>query len=494
MVPGDLFSAFSDRCHPAHTNPYSHHRAIPTVQNIVWLSVESLRYDHTSLCPVGPDTTPNLARLADVPDAASFDRCYAHSNWTRTSIASILSGLYPASHGVFSYTDKLSPERTSVPEVLSEAGYTTYFVGKNSQIGTAVDAAERFDVHLPINRETVLRHVPFTGLVKYLLALGDHGGGLTTDMNRHKPEFLVKETILDRVTASDEPVFLFAHFNGTHNPYIPPRNRLRDIAEDLPVSAAEAVEMSETLFDKDGAKYEKLRRDTGLTDTELDVVTTLYDACVAYVDEILADVVAGLRAELSDTVFVITGDHGEFFGERGLLSHVLSTHSAGCHVPLVVAGDTALTEYSGQIQHVDVVRTVLAEQGLTRPQFQGVDLRTERRDHSVVERGADRAETNLERMAATEPGYDVDAHHRGHLVAIFTRDFKYERSENAEGLYRLPDEETDVSAAYPGVYRALRVACEDYLRTHHPEESGTAEADLDAAAKRRLENMGYLVD
>ncbi len=66
-----------------------------TRPNILWITLESVRYDHTSLSGYGRDTTPALARLASDPRATAFEQCITHGKWTGTSSGSILTGQYP---------------------------------------------------------------------------------------------------------------------------------------------------------------------------------------------------------------------------------------------------------------------------------------------------------------------------------------------------------------------------------------------------------------
>jgi arylsulfatase A-like enzyme len=63
-----------------------------------------------------------------------------------------------------------------------------------------------------------------------------------------------------------------------------------------------------------------------------------YDSALAYLDSQLAVLVDELnrRGVLQNTLLVITADHGESFGEHGLIGHGNSLYLEQIHVPLLV--------------------------------------------------------------------------------------------------------------------------------------------------------------
>jgi arylsulfatase A-like enzyme len=69
----------------------------------------------------------------------------------------------------------------------------------------------------------------------------------------------------------------------------------------------------------------------------------LYQRSVSYMDAWLADVLQALDARgiLEQTLVIVTSDHGENFGEHGLIAHAFSINEHLVHVPLVMAGPGA---------------------------------------------------------------------------------------------------------------------------------------------------------
>jgi arylsulfatase A-like enzyme len=75
--------------------------------NIMILLIDSLRPDHLSAYGYPLPTSPRIDRLAR--EGVLFRRCYAASNWTVPTHASIFTGLYPSSHGCYSMYSSLEP-------------------------------------------------------------------------------------------------------------------------------------------------------------------------------------------------------------------------------------------------------------------------------------------------------------------------------------------------------------------------------------------------
>jgi arylsulfatase A-like enzyme len=89
-----------------------------------------------------------------------------------------------------------------------------------------------------------------------------------------------------------------------------------------------------------------------------------YYNCLLYIDGFVQELMQGYeRMGLRDnTVFVILGDHGQFFGEHGIRQVFNGLYQEGIHVPAVVYAP-ALPSIKGVVrgarQHIDVMPTVL---------------------------------------------------------------------------------------------------------------------------------------
>ncbi len=93
-------------------------------RNVVLITIDTLRADHVGFYHYGRNTTPNIDLLAN--RAVSFGHAVSTSSWTLPAHASILTGLYPAEHGVVTDTTALPPSADTLATILATHGYDTF--------------------------------------------------------------------------------------------------------------------------------------------------------------------------------------------------------------------------------------------------------------------------------------------------------------------------------------------------------------------------------
>lgn len=131
---------------------------------------------------------------------------------------------------------------------------------------------------------------------------------------------------------SGRPRFLFINLMDPHLPYRPPLEYGKRFLGDIPREEAEAVE-------EDPDRYTLGR---GLTELDRRCLSALYDGAVSSMDHEIGLFVSWLRerGDLDRTILVITADHGERLGERGLVGHdgpaERSMDQYLLHVPLLI--------------------------------------------------------------------------------------------------------------------------------------------------------------
>jgi membrane-anchored protein YejM (alkaline phosphatase superfamily) len=96
-----------------------------------------------------------------------------------------------------------------------------------------------------------------------------------------------------------------------------------------------------------------------------------YDASLRYVDGFIDELLraAAARPDWNDTVVIVTGDHGEEFGEHGHTKHGWTLNQEESSVPLLVRfpGQATGSVVDRVTAHVDVVPTLLRFMGDARP-------------------------------------------------------------------------------------------------------------------------------
>ncbi len=464
--------------------------------NIVWITLESTRADHTSLDNYARDTTPNLSRIAGATRGQAFENCHTHGIWTLTSSASILTGTVPTHHGAGMENDAIPEEVETIPELLAEQGYHTACLSPNSHLSSGTDLDRGFSDFAWLSSDTLLEVAGPRILLTYLRNCRKHGPGLTTDTAKHGTGFIMNEMAKQRLRSyagQDEPFFLYAHYGDPHHPYHPPRRFLEPYSNDFEMDMDEALELGQYHH----ANFHQLIADgCPFSEDEWRALKALYDAEIAHTDELVGDLFDYMNElDLDNTVFVVTADHGELFGEQGMLAHLVVTDDAVTRVPLVVHGFGALDHAGETVQHSDVMRTLLEAAGARTEGVHGIDLREETREHTLTQRGAKRTLKNLERFSELNPDFDPTPYHAATLHALRTDDYKYLKSDERTELLELPDETHDVSDTHPDVSERLDGELDAILETDgQPAYTEAREGQFSEAMKEQLSDLGYLVD
>jgi N-acetylglucosamine-6-sulfatase len=97
--------------------------------NVVLIICDDMRYDSFQITG-GPEFmhTPSIDRIAN--EGARFDNYYCTYSLCVASRASIMTGLYPHSHGAVDNCNVILPGVTKLAEVMQDAGYQTAMIGK----------------------------------------------------------------------------------------------------------------------------------------------------------------------------------------------------------------------------------------------------------------------------------------------------------------------------------------------------------------------------
>jgi choline-sulfatase len=130
-----------------------------TNQNVVVVTIETLRRDHASFIGARHDTTPELRALA--PESLIFERMYSAAPHTRLAVASLFSSYAPSEiewlpQAAEKRMRRIGPQTPWLPELLAARGYDTAAVLTNFAAFTAQESAgfERgfrsYDVTTPL--------------------------------------------------------------------------------------------------------------------------------------------------------------------------------------------------------------------------------------------------------------------------------------------------------------------------------------------------------
>lgn len=251
--------------------------ALAAPPNIVLISIDTLRADHLSMYGYQVETAPFLASMAK--KGIVFDRVTVPMPSTTPSHGSMLTGQYPSRHGSIALSVPIRREAETIAEALARKGYYAAAAVAVSHIGRAGNFDQGF--------------VDFSG------PEGAQRDGDTVNLD------LFKFVARWQKTSAKKPLFLFAHYFDCHSPY---------------------------------GWWRGVQTDPGTLPVRERI--TRYDESIRHVDQLIANLHAhlGSLGLLENTIFIVTADHGEQIGDRGLPAGHADIYRETVDVPLIVFG------------------------------------------------------------------------------------------------------------------------------------------------------------
>ena len=320
-------------------------------QGVIVVWVDTMRRDHLGVYGYGRPTSPVIDRLA--AEGTLFKDAIVQATWTKVSTPSLLTSLYPTSHGVADFSDRLPSSATTLAEVFRQAGYATtcfssvIFVGK------------------------------FTNLHQGFEELHEQSSLPDQDSSKTSREYV--DRLLPWLESHREvPFFVLLHITDPHDPY-KPRPPYDTLFAD-PTRAAEHARQEkavEKLIVDPLSKLFMIPTREELVSAKIDPEDfvgynrDLYDGSIRGMDaeigrllERLSDL--GLRDK---TLVVFTGDHGEEFLEHGRTFHGQTTYGELGNVPLILwgAGVPKGAVVEDTVQDIDLYPTLLEMSRLAIP-------------------------------------------------------------------------------------------------------------------------------
>jgi hypothetical protein len=124
--------------------------------NVLFVLIDTLRADRVGGYGYARPTTPTLDTLARY--GVRFDRVEAQSSWTKASMASLWTGLYPMRTGVTRFRHALPAEAVHPAELFREAGFRTGGIWRNGWVANNFGFDQGFDLYVrPLPSRTAER-------------------------------------------------------------------------------------------------------------------------------------------------------------------------------------------------------------------------------------------------------------------------------------------------------------------------------------------------
>lgn len=309
----------------------SRRRASEPLENLVVLSIDSLRADHCGFMGCDRGLTPTLDRLAS--EGVVYERAIAPGPRTPSSMPVAFTDHFDTPQ-MLSWGDweerrariraHMRRHRT-LAECLQDAGYTTIGITANPWThGIGFD--QGFDRFLEITGQTITsngnRAAPIVSSLDAVLSRTGFGEKYKWHVSK---DWLVQwphyyDIILNELDQAAEPWFLWVFLLDPHQPYLASRHYREE---------------SSLL----GMYYANVRESTGDVTSEKfpsHVKRSLrraYRDAIRSTDGFVSRLLDDLETEPS---VVVHADHGEAFGEHGTWGHREQLYQENLHVPLVV--------------------------------------------------------------------------------------------------------------------------------------------------------------
>ncbi|MBA3455693.1 MAG: sulfatase-like hydrolase/transferase [Deltaproteobacteria bacterium] len=279
---------------------------VPKDFNVLLITIDTLRADHIGAYGYARKTTPNLDKLA--AGGTLFEHSWAHAPSTRYSIPAILTGRLPLDVHYDTSIEGwpgLLPKATTIAETLGTVGFTAGAITNYWYF----DRVRRMDQGFTeYDNENARLHagVPNAG--------PEQTKGSSSAQQTDKAIAYVQRN-------ADKRWFLWVHYYDPHYAYEP--------HPEVPSFGSDRV--------------------------------ALYDGEIAFTDLHVGRLLDDLRAKglYDKTVIVVTGDHGEGFGEHGIDLHGYHLYAPQTRVPMIIrVPGLAPRRSSSPASHVDILPTL----------------------------------------------------------------------------------------------------------------------------------------
>ncbi len=413
--------------------------------NLLFILVDTLRVDRLGTYGYDRDTTPNIDALT--AKGIRFDAHVSQSSWTKCSMASLWTGLYPSRTGVRRAQHALPDDALLPAEILRSSGFRTAGIFRNGWVAANFGFGQGFEVYMtPTPHVNAREDVADNPSVV---------AGSDDDVFRSAAEFL-------RVHVDDR-WFLYLHLLDVHQ---------------------YASDEASAIF---GTRY-----------------SDIYDNAIRWTDSQVGQLVAKLeQLGIRDrTLIVLASDHGEAFGEHGAEGHARDVYGEVTQTPMAFFLPFDLEQgivVDTRSENVDLWPTLLDLLGL--PELESPDGQSllPAIHAAALDEGADRRFDPAFAQIDHAWGVIEEEEHRT-LVALTEGRWRLIYDETKPGYLELFDKQTDpreqrnVAAAHPERTADLLAKVEAYLAHSEAPWGESPLIEIDEMQLKQLRAIGYGVE
>ena len=288
----------------------------------------------------------HIDRLA--AEGVVFENAYCNSPLCAPSRFSMMAGQLPSKIAAYDNAAEFSAEHPTFAHGLRDLGYATSLCGKMHFVGP--DQLHGFEERLttdiypadfgwtPDWEQGEARQDYFHSMLSVVEA-GSCSRSMQLDFD-DEVAFQATRKIFELARSDDErPFFLLTSFTHPHDPYTinePYWSRYRDDDIDLPSVPALSWEAQDPHSRRLYNNYDIDRY--ALTETRIRAARRAYYGAISYLDDHIGRLIAALEETglRDNTMILLTGDHGDMLGERGLW-YKMTFFEWAARVPLIIS-------------------------------------------------------------------------------------------------------------------------------------------------------------
>lgn len=321
-------------------------------RGVILIWTDTLRRDHLDAYGYPRSTAPHIRRMAE--EGTLFKDCISPATWTKVASPSVITSLYPLSHGVREFTDRLPASAITMTEVFHDAGYATLGFSSNFFTATFSNFHQGFDQL--------------------------HEDGSLSNPRSSKTSYEYVDRLLPWLESHRKfPFFVFLHVYDPHDPYEPnpPYNTLWSDPAQKKEHERQLEEVRKVirhplmrLFGMPNlAEFQK----AGINaNAYVDYDRGWYDGSIRGMDAEIGRILELLRNTnmAKKTLVILAGDHGEEFLEHGRMFHGQSVYGELTDVPLIFWRPGSVPSgksIESTVESMDVMPTILQMCGLKPP-------------------------------------------------------------------------------------------------------------------------------
>lgn len=291
--------------------------------NVLLIVLDTVRSLSLSLYGYDKPTTPGLAKRAR--NGVVFTRALSTAPWTFPSHATMFTGRLPHELTA-SWMTAMDGRYPTLAELLASRGYVTAGFAANTLYCSRETGLSRGFAHWRDYGISAAEIAHSAALPRALMEAPwfRRVTGNYQLYGRKSAETINREFLGWLGKRKPQPFFAFLNYFDAHGPYLPPRQFAAPFQSHVPGNPLRRF----TDRPKRGVPDSMILREEH----------EAYDGTIAYLDDQLDQLFRELerRGNMENTLVIVTSDHGEEFGEHGLMGHGNSLYRPALQVPLVI--------------------------------------------------------------------------------------------------------------------------------------------------------------